>query len=394
MTNFKDLIATAVNCEADNLTGLSQELHAYPELAFEEVRAHDLLTGALEQAGFDVTRSACGLDTAFRAEIASGPGPTVAIVCEYDALPEIGHACGHNVIAAAGIGAAIAAARALSSECSGRIVVLGTPAEEGGGGKVIMIERGAFDGIDAAMMVHPAGSELTEMNTIAIQRMRVDYHGLAAHAAAAPQRGRNALDAAVLGYVNVAALRQHISGDERIHGIITQGGTLPNIVPEHTQAEWYMRSPTLDDLNNLVERAWNCLETGSRAAGCDLTHEPIGRVYHNLVTNNALMELYVQSAKEFGRDAKVPDKQSNVIGSTDMGNVSHVVPTIHPLIKVSPSDVALHTREFAEYAGGVEGDRAVLDGAKALGLSAIRFLSTASTRSAVAGEFLAHRKEP
>lgn len=374
MPTLKDRVAGAVAAEADSLVELSREIHRHPELAFEEVRAHGLLTDLLESAGFAVTRSAYGLDTAFRAEIDAGAGPTVAIICEYDALPEIGHACGHNVIAAAGAGAAIVAARSLAERHGGRIVVLGTPAEEGGGGKVYMLERGAFEGVDAAMMVHPAGRDLTEMNTIAIERTRVEYRGLAAHAAAAPQLGRNALDAAVLGYLNVAALRQHLARHERVHGVITRGGTRPNIVPEWTEAEWYMRSPTMDGLQSLVARVQSCLEAGAAAAGCSMTREPIGRVYYDMVTSEALLDLYVRSAAEIGRTVDVPEDGTTVVGSTDMGNVSHAVPSIHPLIKAAPADVSLHTRSFTDYAGGPDGDRAVLDGAATLALTAIRVL--------------------
>ena len=206
---------------ADRLVGVARQIHAEPELAYEERFAHDLLTALLEEAGLAPERSALGFETAFRAAAGSS-GPTVAVLCEYDALPGIGHACGHNVIAAAGLGAALATAP-LARGGLGRVVVLGTPAEEGGGGKIELARRGAFDGIDAAMMVHPADADLSNMDCVAIQQLEVTFSGEAAHAAAAPHRGRNALDAAVLGYLNVAALRQHIRPTERIHGIFTRG---------------------------------------------------------------------------------------------------------------------------------------------------------------------------
>lgn len=381
MTSAKDAAVTAVAAqiatESPALLALAHEIHAHPETAFEEFRAHAVLTDYLEGAGFDVTRSAYGLETAFRAEAVGGDGPTVAFICEYDALPEIGHACGHNIIAAAGVGAAVAAARSLG-EAPGRIVVLGTPAEEGGGGKVFMIERGAFEDIDAAMMIHPAGRDLTHMDTVAIERTRVKYRGLAAHAAAAPQLGRNALDAAVLGYVNVAALRQHLDRQERVHGIITHGGTLPNIVPERSEAEWYMRSPSLDGLRSLVDRVESCLEAGATASGCVLEREPIGRVYHDMVNDAALLDLFVASAAEFGRTVAWPDEHTSVIGSTDMGNVSHVVPSIHPLLQVGPEDVALHTRAFADYASEPQADSAVIDGAAAMALCGLRWITAAA----------------
>jgi amidohydrolase len=374
MSSLAAAIRPAVTAETDSLIGLSREIHRHPELGFQEVRAHALLTDYLEESGFEVTRSAYGLDTAFRAEVSTGEGPTVAFICEYDALPELGHGCGHNIIAAAGAGAGVLAKTLLEAGHQGRVVVLGTPAEEGGGGKVMMIERGAFEDVDVAMMVHPAGRDLTEMTTVAIQRARVDYQGHAAHAAAAPHLGRNALDAAVLGYVNVAALRQHLAPHERVHGIITEGGTRPNIVPERTQAEWYMRSPSMDGLQTLVKRVTACLDAGAAAAGCEWTQEPIGRVYNDLVTDGRLLDLYVESAAEVGRSVEFPTDRTRIVGSTDMGNVSHAVPSIHPMIRCSPSDVPLHTRLFAEHAGGPDGDRAVLDGAAALALTAGRLL--------------------
>jgi amidohydrolase len=387
MTTLKDSIGQAVATQAETLIEVSHDIHRHPEVAFEEVHAHGVLTDVLAEAGFDVTRSAYGLDTGFRAEAVTGDGPTIVFTCEYDALPEIGHACGHNIIAAAGVGAAIATARSTGSESGGRVVVLGTPAEEGGGGKVYMIERGAFDGADAALMVHPAGRDLTDMTTVAIERTRVEYQGLAAHAAAAPHLGRNALDAAVLGYMNVAALRQHLPRSERVHGIITNGGTRPNIVPELAEAEWYMRSPTLEGLNTLVERVFSCLNAGATASACGMTRGPIGRVYYDMVTNGTLLAEYVASAAEFGRIVALPSEDTSVVGSTDMGNVSHVVPSIHPLVQAGPSDVSLHTRSFTEYAAGPEGDQAVLHGAASLALTAARLMGSKDLMDAVSGEF-------
>ncbi|MET0737571.1 MAG: amidohydrolase, partial [Acidimicrobiales bacterium] len=240
----KDRLAHEVERRADVLLEISHSIHEHPELCYEEHHAHDLLAGVLEDEGFDVERGAAGMDTAFVAKAGTGDGPTIGVFCEYDALPEIGHACGHNVIGAAGLGAGLAAAT-VAEELGGRVVVLGSPAEEGGGGKVFLEERGALDGLDAAMMIHPADGDLQAMNVIAIQQVHVEYHGQAAHAAAFPHRGRNALDAAVLGYMNVAALRQHIRPTERIHGVFTDAGDKPNIVPKYAAAEWYVRSPTL-----------------------------------------------------------------------------------------------------------------------------------------------------
>ena len=362
----KDRIDAEVDRLADRLLDVSHRIHARPELAFAEHHAHDVLTEVLEGEGLAVERSAYGLATAFSAR-AGTDGPTVVVCCEYDALPGIGHACGHNVIAAAGLGAGLAAA-SVAAEAGGRVLVLGTPGEEGGGGKQLMIDAGALDGVDAAVMVHPAGADLRTMDTLAIQRVTVTYTGHAAHAAAAPERGRNALDAAVLGYVNVAALRQHISPAERVHGIFLEAGDAANIVPARTQAQWYVRSPTSSGLGALRERVTACLAAGAEAAGCTMEMDWYEPAYDELVGLDAFDDLYAANAARVGRSPLRPgeDGAAPVVGSTDMGNVSQHVPSIHPMIQVSPPDVAIHTEAFVGHARAPEGDRAVLDGAKAL----------------------------
>src|ERR671918_454068 len=263
LSDVKARLAAEVDRRRGLLVDVSHQIHAQPELGYEERFAHDLLTRVLEEEGLGVTRSARGMDTAFEAH-AGSTGPTVAVLCEYDALPGIGHACGHNVIAAAGLGAGLA------EELGGRVAVVGSPAEEGGGGKLHLIDAGAFKGVDAALMVHPADADLAAMDVIAVHEVVVTYTGEAAHAAAFPHRGRNALDAAVLGYVNVAALRQHIAPGERIHSIISHGGDKPNIVPARAQSEWMVRSPTLAGLDRLKQRFVACLEAGAEAAGCEI----------------------------------------------------------------------------------------------------------------------------
>jgi amidohydrolase len=292
------------------------------------------------------------------------------VVCEYDALPDIGHACGHNVIAAAGLGAGLAAA-ALAGRLGGRVRILGTPAEEGGGGKVFMIRAGALDGVDAAIMVHPADHDLPTMHAIAIQELNVEYTGVSSHAAAAPHLGRNALDAAVLGYVNVAALRQHIRSDERIHGIFTRAGDKPNVVPRAAAAQWYVRSTDLASLGDLKERVLACLEAGALAAGCTMTYEWHDPAYADLVEDRWLLDRWVANSTALGRPPEDPAIVGAVTGSTDMGNVSHEVPSIHPMIAVAPPGISIHTPEFAAHARGAAGDRAVLDGAKAMAATVI-----------------------
>jgi amidohydrolase len=364
LSEAKARLAAEIDKRADLLIDVSHQIHANPELCFEERFAHDLLTGVLEGEGLAVARSARGVATAFEAAAGSS-GPRVAVVCEYDALPGIGHACGHNVIAAAGLGAGLAAA-ALADALGGRVLVVGTPAEEGGGGKVPLIDGGAFADVEAALMVHPADADLAAMDVVALHQLHVTYAGEAAHAAAAPHRGRNALDAAVLGYVNVAALRQHIDPSERVHGIITDGGDRPNIVPHFARAEWIVRSSTVSRLEALERRVLTCLQAGTDAAGCEMQVEWIDPVYADMIDNAAIVERYRANALALGRTVRAPSPSARVVGSTDMGNVSYALPAIHPMIQVAPPGVPIHTPAFAGFAAGPEGDRAVIDGAKTL----------------------------
>jgi amidohydrolase len=354
---------------ADTLVAISHQIHAEPELGFEEHTAHRLLTDAIDAAGVPVERGAYELDTAFEAR-AGSTGPTIAVCCEYDALPGIGHACGHNIIAAAGLGAGLAAA-SIAEQAGGRVTILGTPAEEGGGGKVMMIDRGAFEGVDAAMMVHPAAHDLLTMTTIAIHPLTVTYHGESAHAAAAPHEGRNALDAAVLGYMNVAALRQHILPEERIHGIFTNGGAKPNVVPNAAAMEWYVRSPSVAGLQDLKARVLTALEAGATAAGCTMTHEWGEVPYSDMIDNDLFLSMYAANATQLGRPPVPPESTTAVVGSTDMGNVSYEVPSIHPMIKVADDGSPIHTPKFAEHAVSALGDQAVIDGAKAMAMTMV-----------------------
>ena len=366
-------VVDAVDARADLLLEISHRIHERPELLFEERFAADLLASALEGEGFAVERGAHGLETAFVGRPAggdAGEGPRVAVLCEYDALPGIGHGCGHNIIAAAGLGAALAAATVVA-EAGGRLDVIGTPAEEGGGGKVVLGDRGAFDGVDAALAIHPAGIDLIEPQVIAIATYEIEYFGRAAHAAAAPERGRNALDAAVLGYNAVAALRQHMASTDRVHGVFLKAGEKPNIVPDHTVAQWYVRSATAASLQGLKERVVACLEAGAVAAGCTIEVRQPWPEYTDLRHNRPLGELYRANSARLGRPVAEPGPSARLMVSTDMGNVSYRVPTIHPIVKVSPSDVGLHSVEFARWAVSADGDRGVLDAAKAMAMTAV-----------------------
>lgn len=385
VTEAKQRVRDEIDRLTPTLIEVSHEIHAHPELNFEEHFAHEMLTGVLADEGLGVDRGAYDMPTAFDARVGTD-GPTIAVCCEYDALPGIGHACGHNIIAAAGLGAGLAAAT-VADALGGRLAILGTPAEEGGGGKEFMIRRGAFDDVDAAMMVHPADHDLRWMQTIAIHTLDVEYRGKAAHAAAAPHKGRNALDAAVLGYNNVAALRQHIRPEERIHGVFTDAGEKPNIVPERAAAEWYVRSRNMDSLEPLKQRVMACLEAGAQAAGCGMTHEWNDPPFYDMVDNTPLLDLYCANAAEVGRAVHEPNPMSVVAGSTDMGNVSYAVPAIHPMIKVAPTGCAIHTPDFATHARAESGDRAIIDGALSMALTIVDLWADAESLSAVRGAF-------
>ena len=382
----KEIVRAEIDRLTPTLLEVSHSIHANPELNFEEHHAHDTLTGVLEDEGLAVERGAYDMATAFESRVGADDGPTVAVLCEYDALPGIGHACGHNIIGAAGLGAGLAIAK-VAEALGGRVAILGTPAEEGGGGKEFMIRRGAFDDIDLAMMVHPADRDLRTMHTIAIQQLDVQYTGRAAHAAASPHTGLNALDAAVLGYNAVAALRQHIRPEERIHGIFADGGDKPNIVPSKAATEWYVRSGNMDSLEALKTRVLDCLHGGALSAGCEMHHEWIDPPFFDMIDNHPLLDLYVQNAMEVGRHPLPEAEGAMVVGSTDMGNVSYSVPAIHPMIKVAPEGTPIHTPEFEVYAGREEGDRAVIDGALTMALTLVDCLASSETRDAIRGAF-------
>jgi len=365
VAELKGRMLAEVDEVAELLLDTSHQIHENPELSFQEHFAHGLLTDVLGRRGIAVTRSAFDLETAFDATVGS-EGPTIAICLEYDALPAVGHACGHNVIAAAGLGASLAAA-ALAVEAGGRVRILGTPAEEGGGGKVLMADRGALVGVDAAMMVHPADADLLAMDAIAATHLEVVYEGVAAHAAAFPHLGRNALDAAVLGYVNVAALRQHIEATDRVHGVFLEGGDKANIVPERTRMEWMVRSARFASLEPLQERVEACFDAGAAATGCTCSYRVSNPPYADMVDNPVLVGLYAANSEALGRPLEDPRAGgARVVGSTDMGNVSYLVPSIHPMVKVAPRGVSIHTRDFTAHARSEAGDAAVLHGARAM----------------------------
>ena len=358
---------------ADTLISVSRDIHAHPELAFEEHHAARLLADTLERHGLPAERSVFTLETAFEARLPTrGEGPTVAILAEYDALPGIGHACGHNLIATAALGATLGLA-AVASELPGRVRLVGTPAEERGGGKELMARAGAFDGVDAAMMIHPAGVNLSSMPCICVAEVEVIYHGRSAHASAMPHKGVNALDGLLLAYQAISNLRQHIRNEERIHGIITEGGQAANIVPDRAAGSFYVRATSEKTLAELKPRVQACFEAGARGSGSEVEVNWAGVDYLDLNTNWPLADCFQAHGESLGREFLTPNSLGGA-GSTDMGNVSYRVPAIHPMLACSPPNVVIHNPEFARWAGSEMGDAAALDGARAMALTTAEFL--------------------
>lgn len=388
MTERRLSAAKAAACDivdhaADELIGLSHDLHSHPELAGKERRSARRVGAFLAKAGFPVEAGTLGLPTAFRAAAGPASGPHVVVCCEYDALPGLGHACGHNVIAAAGAGAGLAL-RSLARMIGARVTVLGTPAEERMGGKISLARRGAFAGVDAVLLVHPSSYETAVPRIAALATLEVGMIGRASHAGMFPERGVNALDALVLGYMGLASLRQHLRAGERVHGIVIDGGTAPNIVPARSAGRFLLRAPTRRDLGGLAPRVLGCFAAGSLATGARFEHRWAGPIYAELRPNAPLAAAYVANARLLGRrplDAsEIPE---SVTGSTDLGNVSHLVPALHPMLAISPPGVVPHTPGFAAAAAGPAGDQAVLDGAKALAMTALDIWCRPELRAAL-----------
>jgi amidohydrolase len=373
MTTIKTRVAEAVDGLAGDLEALSHRIHAHPELAFQEVQASGWLADFLAARGLAVERGVGGVATAFRATLDAGSGPAIAILCEYDALPGIGHACGHNVIAAAGAGAGAALAALRDALPPGRIHVIGTPAEEGGGGKVKLIEGGLFRDVDVAMMIHGFDRNVLHQTLLGVTRVAFEFAGKAAHASVDPWAGVNALDACIQTFNAVAMLRQQMRPDCRIHGIITDGGAVENVIPERAAATFSVRAPRIDAMWNLYERVVACAEGAAQATGTTLEVRPLDVVYEPMDENAVLLDLFGANLTSLGLaiDEPVADRTA----SSDIGNVSQVVPTIHPWIAIAPRGTAIHTRDFLHAAASPAARAGLLAGAKAMALTALDLLS-------------------
>ena len=384
---FKDEVVKAVDRVADELVATSHFLHRHPELAYEEREAAQRLTTLLKGRGFEVIEGAGGLPTAFLARAGvERPSATIAFLAEYDALPSLGHACGHNLIAAGSIGAALALEPFLTA-LGGQVQVIGCPAEERGGGKIALVKAGLFAGIDAALLVHPSNKNEIFKCALAMRALQVEFFGKSSHAAAAPHLGINALDAALLSFTNLNALRQQLRGDARIHGIITDGGRAPNIIPDYAAARFYIRALDLDYLHDLHRRVVACLEAAAQATGARVVIHDEGEEYHPMRFNRALGRLFQTNLEALGEQVEqTPEDQE--LGSTDVGNVSQVVPTIQPTIALTDRpEVVCHTTAFAEAAGGPAGDRALLLAAKTLAMTALDLFADPACLRQVKEEF-------
>ena len=385
MSTLKASITQAVDRLADELEALSHRIHAHPELAYQEVKACAWLGDFLAGQGFEVEQGVGGVETAFRATIETGDGPTVAILCEYDALPGIGHACGHNVIATSGAGAGAALAAVRAQLPKGRIQVIGTPAEEGGGGKVKLIKSGVFEDVDCAMMIHGFDRTLLHQDLLGIVRGTFEFTGKASHASADPWEGNNALDAVIAMYNAVSMLRQQVRPDCRIHGIITNGGAAANIIPEYASAIFYVRAPRIDTMWDLFKRVTAAAEGAARATGCTVKVTPHDSVYEPMKSNRVMLDLFAANLETVGlsEGSAIPDR----LGSSDVGNVSQIIPAIQPMVAIAPTGMAIHTREFADAAVKPLARAGMVAAAKTMALTTLDLLADPSRVIAAQDEF-------
>jgi len=380
----KALVIGEIEARHHQLGELSQKIHSNPELGFQEVKAADWLTQYLEENGFSVERGICELLTAFRGSYGQGK-PAMAILAEYDALPELGHACGHNLIAASAIGAGVAAKSAID-RFGGSIIVIGTPAEELYGGKAIMADRGAFDNLDIAMMVHPGTHNVATTEALACQALEVEFFGQAAHAASRPEAGINALEAMLQSFNAINSLRQHIKPKSRVHGIITDGGKAANVVPAHSAGVFLVRAEDDTYLNELKQKVLNCFIGVATASGTRLEYRWGDISYAPLRNNLTLAQLFRQNMEILGRKMPLSDPSSS-FGSTDFGNVSQLVPSIHPFVAIAPVEEGVHSPQFATAAISEAGIQGLLDAAKALAMTVVDLVANPEIVVKVKDEF-------
>jgi len=384
IAKLKAAVSNGVDAQHHQLNELSLRIHSNPELGFQENKAVAWLTQYLGENGLAVERGICELPTAFRASYGQGK-PAIAILAEYDALPKLGHACGHNLIAASAVGAGIASKLAID-QFGGSILVIGTPAEELSGGKAIMAQRGGFNNLDVAMMVHPGEHDTATTRALACQALEVEFFGKAAHSASRPEAGINALEAMIQSFVAINSLRQHIKDKARIHGIITDGGEAANIVPAHSAGVFLVRAEDNAYLDELRQKVINCFVGAATASGARLEYRWGDTSYAPMHNNLTLARLFKQNMESLGRKVRLTDP-SSAFGSTDMGNVSQLVPSIHPMVAIAPEEVSAHSPQFASAAASEAGTRGLLDGAKALAMTVVDLVASPEIVTKIKEEF-------
>ena len=377
-----DRVEDTVRRRSTDLVELSHAIHAEPELAFAEHRSCAKVQTLVAERGFEITAAPGGLDTAFRADFGSGP-LTVGVCAEYDALPGIGHACGHNIIAAAAVGAALALAD-VADELGLTVSLLGTPAEEFGGGKVLLLNAGVFDDLSLAVMVHPGPVDIAAARSLTLSAVRVTYRGKVAHASAAPFLGVNAADAVTVAQVAIGLLRQQLAPGQQVHGIVAEGGQVANVIPAHTEMQYTMRATDASSLADLEAKVGDCFLAGAVATGCDYSVEQTEPMYDALKPDPWLAETVRAEMTRLGRspidkalEAALP------LGSTDMGNVTQLLPGIHPMVAVDAGGASLHQPDFTAAAAGPTADKAVIDGAIMLARTVVRLAESPGERDRV-----------
>ncbi|WP_121613174.1 M20 family metallopeptidase [Mesobacillus foraminis] len=384
---MKQIIIEEIERNQKEFYDISIYIGENPELGHEEFKASEILTRTLRKHDFSVELGTCNLPTAFTATFDSGKeGPVVAFMAEYDALPEVGHACGHNLIGTMGVAAGIGLSKVVS-KTGGKVIVFGTPAEETSGGKVTMAEEGIFDSVDVALMVHPLDRYTKSGPSLAMDAIQFEFFGKSAHAAASPHQGINALDAVIQLFNSINALRQHITPDARIHGIISEGGKAANVVPDYAVAQFYVRAAKRSYVNELVEKVKHCAEGAALQTGATVKSSFYEFSYDDMITNNELSEAFTKELISLGVDeAEILDQRDGT-GSLDMGNVSQVVPSIHPYIKITNENYACHTNEFREAAMSEQAREAMIRGAKAMALTGYEVLTNPVLLRKIKAEF-------
>lgn len=387
---MKDKIIKEISGRMEELTGISRYLYENPELGDQEYRAVKLLTEYFSKNGFTVESPIYGLETTFRAVYDSRKeGANIAFFCEYDALPQIGHGCGHNLISAMSAGAALGL-KSVLDEIGGKITVFGTQAEETSGVKGTLADKGAYEGVTAAMMAHPNAVSAESGSSLALNAIKFEFFGKTAHAAAIPEKGINALDGVILMYNGINALRQHVTSDVRIHGIISSGGAAPNIVPDYAEAKFYIRAREKKNLEGVVAKVKNIAEGAAKMTGATVKYGRFENAYDDLLTNRTLSDLFTANLRAAGEEEIQP--ATGGVGSIDMGNVSHAVPAIHPWVGVGDPSLIIHSREFADHTVTDAGRSAIKKGAYALAATAYDVITSEKNREKIKAEFAAATK--